>query len=339
VEVKDPIADLKAVRALIVNLTAPKKPNGASVKHLDVALATLERMPESIRPRIAAAIGVTRRWDYLRNESIEVLCPAYPNATRVLQARLALGEPPTKVLAGLTSKEAHHALTQGYDNPIHYLLREHQLGRGRGIRTVDVARWLVACYSDEERRDALLKERIERGPHGEEIHGTLLHRVDELMDDDLPNGTATGVNVAFDRAASRAWDNWQKENATKSQPLAATPRWWRPVRCARLLMSAGDLVREGKEMGHCVGSYSHYVRTGMSVIVSIAVRARNKDGSYTLHRSTADIDREMTATDGDYGTHVTNVLQHRGRLNADPPDLCVKALEVCLTRWSRKEDE
>jgi hypothetical protein len=98
----------------------------------------------------------------------------------------------------------------------------------------------------------------------------------------------------------------------KGEPLAATPHWWKPARCARLLMSAAELAVEGKVMQHCVAGYAGYVRRGESVIVALNV---------CEHRSTVELDR------------AGHVRQHKGFGNNEPHELCRRALAVLQTRW------
>jgi hypothetical protein len=109
------------------------------------------------------------------------------------------------------------------------------------------------------------------------------------------------------------WKRAERDLARKGEPLAPEPRWWRPVRCARLLMSPGALVVEGREMDHCVASYVPAVKNKHVVIVALNVIG---------YRSTAEIDRQKV-----------EVLQHKGKGNAAPPELCVRALKVLQIRW------
>jgi hypothetical protein len=286
---------------------------------------TLDRTPEHVRPKIETALAIhlgrqhPELLPFLKDRPIE-LCPAYPNAPAEIKARLALGEKPTQILHGLTAREAHAALTAGVVSAEQWLLRNTPW-RYSCVRGPEVARWLVACAKDPQRRAALETERVERGPHGEEIRGRLIDRIDEVSPCDLVRGEKTGVREAFERAAQRRWEQWQRENEKKHKPLAPVPAWYRPIRCARLLMSTAELIAEGKELQHCVGSYSPYVRSQRSVIVSICVRAR--DGVY---RSTAELDRKTL-----------QVRQHGSYRNSEPHEICRRALDVCLRRWKEEK--
>lgn len=307
--------------AALVDLRARFAARGIALgRDLRSAFEAIERAPGAARPRILAAIAA-------RHPALAPLCgdgpngpicPAYPLASREIQARLALGESPARIMRGLTSREAHAALAHGCSDPIAWLVPD-DFADAAAVHSVPVARWLVACLADPKRRAAIGQERTERGPHGEEIRGRLLDRIDKIRSADLVRGSATGVREAYERAAKRAYAAWERGASTQHAPLAPLPRWWVPVRCARPLMSAADLAREGRDLAHCVGTYAPYVRDQQSVIVSVCVRDRTGD----VHRSTAEIDRSTI-----------RVSQHKAHANRAPHPLCVRALDVCLQRWN-----
>jgi hypothetical protein len=282
----------------------------------------LDATPPHVRPRVEGALRIR----YCRVPGLssllaelpasETLSSAYPDAPEEIQARLVLGERPTQILRGLTAREAHEALCAGVVSAERWILRDSPWPDAY-VRGPEVARWLAACGRDPARRAALELERIERGPHGEEIHGRLIDRVDEISRLDLPRGEKTGVREAFERAAARRFREWEREHERQHEPLAPVPEWYRPIRCARLLMSAAELIAEGREMHHCVGSYAPYVRSRRSVIVSICVRTRD-----AVYRSTAELERSTL-----------RVRQHKGPRNGEPPEVCKRALDVCLRRW------
>jgi hypothetical protein len=283
----------------------------------------LRKVPESARTRIVSALVVLHpELSGLGLEVVRPVAPAYGRAPERMQALVVMGEAPWRLLPGLTPREAHDAMSKGYGSSVAYLLRDApvpSLRTGAGVRDVAVARWICACLADPPRRSALLRESVERGPHGEPIHGVLASRVDEITTADLPCGLRTGVAAAFRSAALRAWQQWQKEAEKQHEPLRAPPKWWQPIRCAKLLGSAAELVAEGRMMAHCVAGYSSYVRHGRSVVVSIVVPDCK---AATVARSTVEIDPRSG-----------QVLQHRGKYNAEPPEICEKALRVCLKRW------
>lgn len=252
------------------------------------------------------------------------LCEAYPNAPLDMAARIVLGESPAKV-TGLTAKEAHEYLQSHYHRrPEHWLLRnENHLSATCSPNSVSVARWLLARWADPAQRAALTKMRTERGPHGEEVSGTFLSRLDEVTDKDL----RPSVRATFEAAAARLQKALERDiaRAKNQDPLAPVPRWYRPVRCATLLDRPALLLAEGKEMRHCVAVYVPYVRAQKSVVVALRVPERQADGRVVVHRSTVEIDRATIA-----------VRQHKGAGNTAPPALCERALAVCVRRWQRQ---
>ena len=176
---------------------------------------------------------------------------------------------------------------------------------GRGTRPTRTARDVVF--------DAGSHLHLARRPRHQ-----LLDRIDEITPADLARGAATGVQPAFEAAAARLYAAWEKGAENDDRPLAALPRWWRPIRCAHALMSAKSLCAEGRAMHHCVGTYAPHVQSERSVIASIAVRVGGE-----VFRSTVELDRKTR-----------EVLQHRAAHNAVVHPLCARALEVCLRRWS-----
>lgn len=312
---------LTQLRALRARYDSTRRDHREAVRTLDRATATLERIPEHARDRVAAALCVRypALGAILSPPVVEPLCPAYPRVREAWAARLVLGERPTQLARGLTRREAHEALRDGASSDtdaLDWLLADTPV-EGREVRSVAVARWILACWRDPARRAALETERVERGPGGEEIRGRLIARVDEISARDLARGEATGVREAFESCARRAFARWEAEHERRHEPLAAAPRWWRPIRCARLLMSGAELVAEGREMRHCVGTYAAHVRSGRSVIVSLCVRDR--DGA--VHRSTAELDRATAS-----------VRQHKASANGPPHWLCERALRVIERR-------
>jgi hypothetical protein len=283
-------------------------------RELERGLEALARAPERARDRLLAALAEALPLGFAAPESGGPLAPAFPRASREVQARIALGEAPAAILRGLTPREAHEALSAGIEDPIEWILAEADLAdHADKPRSVPVARWFVACWRDPARRAALERERNERGPGGLEIQGRLRDRIDEIAARDLPRGERTSVDAAFRSAAERRYAEWARGAERDETQLAPVPRWWRPIRCARMLNSSAALVREGRQMSHCVGSYAPAVRQQRSVIVSLYVCG---------HRSTAELTRDGS-----------RVWQHKGPSNAAPHVLCERALQTCLKRW------
>ena len=333
-------------------LARAPKPQKALIARLREAAATLEKVPEAKREKVAMAlrvmeprlvvlpdVGFVKHYDFARwgQYDKEPLSEAYPKAPLEIQARLVLGEKTTAVTGGLTAKEAHEYLSDpppmgSRSNPASWLLARAELSypdeqtrthTGVNIKqlrlridSVPLARWLIDRWKDAAQRDALIKERVERGPHGEEVRGRFIDRVDELKDADL----RPSVRDTFMAAGQRMATELEKElkKAHKQEPLAPTPHWWRSVRCATLLDRPKLIAAEGAEMKHCVANYVPYVRQQRSVLVSL--RVRDKLGM--LHRSTVEINRQTL-----------EVFQHRGIDNKEPHELNKRALTVMLRRW------
>ena len=282
---------------------------------------------------------------------------ALPSRHIDISARLVLGETPAQI-TGLTNAEAHAYFSDrkhgvGIEEPPSWLA----IGKGvwpvagkdwrlevsiaRCLRTVPLARWLIAVLNDLPRREALLRKRSERGPHGETIDGAFIERLDELRDADL----RPSVDETFDRAARRMWKATERAMAKKQAPLTVAPRWWKPARCAKILLSGADLIAEGRDMHHCAATYAGYVARGNCIVISLRVPFYNYDrrtphctrlrggldnpSAYrtavsTWQRSTVEIDRKTLT-----------VHQHKGPSNCEPHPICVAALEVLLRRWRR----
>ena len=320
-------------------------------KEISSALKHYEAAPPAAKQRILNAFAVavpkaglpTPEW--MRGSATRLayepgaealvrdFCPAYPKVAREVQARLVLGHKPEQILPGLTPSEARKALTEGYDNlsssktTVAWLLRDvtdanpslHYELRSlpSRVNSVPVARWLAASLSDKQRKNALFTERVEQGPGGAEIHGRLIDRIEEIRPADLPNGPKTSVRDAFTHAAARHYAQWEKDNENAEGRLIAPPTWWKPVKYAKLLNSPAKLVREGRDMKHCVGTYTQAVRSGNSVIVSFCLNGE---------RATAELSRD--------GKHVK---QCKGVANKQPPAICARALDVLMRkRWRTK---
>lgn len=277
---------------------------------------TLERCPPGRRKTVTAAMRIREPW--LHKLPPTHGCPdvrlvqescGYPTNVEIA-ARIVLGESPAQISGGLTRKEAHLWLTEApYLDPQDWLVRHYCPGRRIHVHSVHVARWLVGALNDPPRARALLRHRAEIGPHGEEIRGCWLDRVDELRDKDL----CKSVDETFRRAGERMYKHFLRIMKNKDERLAAAPHWWRAAPCARILLTGAQLVSEGYVMDHCVAQYAGYVKSGQSVIVAINVLGQ---------RSTVELDPETA-----------DVRQHRGRGNEVAPELCRRALAVLRRRW------
>lgn len=269
-----------------------------------------------------------------------VLSKAYPIVDKKIQARIVLGQTPASI-TGLTPAEAHQWLStwdEHRTSPSVWLIRSERLRIWPGLDPnqayaetrvlsvlnhieveMPVARWIVNSLRDPARRNSLFQGRTEQDVHGDVISGRWIDRVDELKTEDL----RPSVRETFDRARARIMQETLQrlkyEEKRQKKPLAKPPQWWRPLRCARLLSTPSELEAEGRVMRHCVATYSPKVRSGRSVIVAIDVRGK---------RSTAEIDRRTIG-----------VIQHKGEGNYTPPELCQRALNVCLQHWRATKGE
>jgi hypothetical protein len=288
--------------------------------------AIVEAAPKERRAALLAATGVVEpALGHVVGHDVAALCAAleepwpelaYAACSSAIAARYAarllLGERPADLAPGLTAAEAAAWLREApLDAPADWLLAtaapDMPVTR-KAISCVRVARWLLACWRDPPRREALIRERAERVA-GELVRGRYIDRADELRRADL----RPSVAETFRRAGARIAKLMERSMRSRGEPLIAPPRWWRPARCARILLSAADLAAEGRALQHCVASYAPAVRSGRSVIVGLCVLGA---------RSTAELDRRTA-----------NVRQHKGAGNAAPPALNQRALEVLVRRW------
>lgn len=233
------------------------------------------------------------------------LAPAYPLVGLRQAIRLARGETPATLADGQLSRaEAHGWLATAPEaSPAEWLVRTIAL-EGRAVRSVAVARWLIAVQH-RGAWTALTKTRTAHGPAGRDVEFRFIDRIDEIQDVDL----AGSVDATFARAAERAGAHWMESNRKDHRLLAAVPPWRIPPKCARVLVTPAELIREGDEMRHCVGGYVPAVEQGQSVIIALNVLG---------HRSTAELTPSRT------------VLQHRGQRNTEPHELCERVLRLII---------
>jgi hypothetical protein len=230
--------------------------------------------------------------------------------------RLAGGTPPSEVAPGLTKAEIAQWLSLPYAlSPALFVLESAQLSKlGNAALTLPVARWIVAVHRDPARHAALYADRVIRH-EGREYTYQFVSRLDEVREEDLPQGVRTGVVTAFERAAERFPRGRLGSLACDDRPLRPLPSWAaRLPRFARILNTPSELVREGDEMCHCVGTYVETVSNGRSLILALNVRGQ---------RSTVELAPDL------------GVVQHRGAANSEPHPVCARALRAVL-RWIRR---
>jgi hypothetical protein len=309
------------------------------IKMLLDAADMIDRASPAARPRIAQALRVRHpKLTMLPrlNASIYGDRPglpfsAYPSAPLAWQVEIVLGKTPAEV-TGLTAREAHVYLSAkpGSVSPIPALwvigsgpaMRALRTGAVIGIDSVPIARWYLQRWDDPEQQQALLKERVERGPAGEEIRGRFIDRMDELVEGDL----TPSVRKTFENASNRMKIEFEEEmlRPKNQQILAPVPAWYTEMPGITLLDHGAQLVMEGREMKHCVATYIGRVRRGLSTIFSI--RVPTEDGQ--VLRSTVEL-KPKTA----------EIIQHKGVGNARPPAENMKALAHALEVWLKPAAE
>ena len=315
-----------------------RRPMAAAFGGVDRAMLTravdaFARAPESERDRLAAALTTihTQFGSVMRAGSfVGFVCPSYPKASPIFQAKIALGiARPIDLVPGLTAHEAHEALTAGFADASQFLMGA-KAGVAVRVASIAVARWVLACMHDERNR-ALRTHHADRRPDGTVVEGTYLDRLDEVQEGDLVRGTATGVHAVFERANARTHERIRADlvrhvNEGDFSFVQPFPVWWVPVRCATLLRTEYALREEGKAMRHCVGDYDEDVAAEEAFIVRIRVpRVMGGTGVARMFwQSTAELNAFFT------------LAQHKGYANAEPHPMCVAALSHCLRTWKAK---
>lgn len=262
------------------------------------------------------------------------LAPEYPRASLSQACALRQGQSPLSLARregadeAFTRREAHQWLSESPATPPLTWFAS-QLGGVGSLRSWTVARWVAAVRRRPAEWSALLRDREFPGPAGQRATGRFLDRLDEVQDEDLVEGTRTGVVRAFERAAERLGEAYLSRLGRDHRELAPEPVWRVPragsraMPTARWLRTPAALVREGREMHHCVGGYSCAVEAGSCHILAVNVCGE---------RGTA----EMSA-DG-------RVLQWFGRSDQRPPERATRwlnrwlrrrGLEPVGTRWGR----
>lgn len=266
--------------------------------------------------RILSVLGYgpnVGRWEAIIRELVsKALFPQYGTLTLEQLNALIEGQTPVQISGRvLTAAEAHEWLcTEPYNTPLEYLVARMRRKTGNKqlvVRSVLVSRWLERIH-ERGQWVQLTRTRTNRVPGVGEQQFRFLDVLDEIQDVDLVNGVATGINRAFENASARLRavkeGEWRKDDA----PLAPLPTW-RIGKYAMWLTTNAALVKEGDEMGHCVGTYGYAVSSRQSAILSLSIHG---------HRSTVEISPTGV------------VRQHMGAGNQSPPPQCARLLQTIL---------
>lgn len=143
-----------------------------------------------------------------------------------------------------------------------------------------VGAWLIARLGAEP--DALINERkvpvparLQADMGGQrEITTRFIHHVDEIRPADLVNGLSTTCKRAMEEAEARMAGEFYIKSASDHRILAPRPKWFKEdADGACLLNTKAGLAREGKEMGHCVGTYADAVERQRCHIIALQLPA------------------------------------------------------------------
>lgn len=272
----------------------------------------------------------------------------FPKLSKAMQARIVAGTKPVDFFNGeLNKAEAHEALTLGYVMALPYLMRNvYRVLGGSNVRDCTVARWLDAVCKDPERLALLTREREPPRGRAERpwmVRDSYARHIDDLRAEDIVNGVKTGVRAAFERSERRRQEVLEREEARAAQEhvspggrpvkdqVALIPEWWMPIEGIEILTSRAELEAEGREMHHCVATYTGYVMSGECSILRIRVgRAK----------STAEVRYQMqTMTRFPDSRKRITVIQHKGPCNATPAAACSTKLYKAIEFWHKALDE
>jgi hypothetical protein len=252
------------------------------------------------------------------------LAPEFPACSLEQAKAIRRGKAPREVAkmadssADFTRAEAHAWLTEApAESPLRWLCCRAGVPV---MRSWVLARWAIRVSADPIEGEALRRERTYPGPAGQIVRARWADKLDEVQDCDLVRGPRTGVSAAFEAAAQRFGAAWLERESRDQRILAPAPSWrllqGRACSAASWLLTPADLVREGSEMGHCVGGYASAVERGQSSILALDIRGA---------RATIEL-----RPDG-------SVAQFFGAGDKQPPQVCAKWLRAFLRANKRPE--
>lgn len=280
------------------------------IRHLNwAAVRTVTQARAAGNTRVVASYLGKRGGDTLLGVMddagyVAAVCPAYPNINRGLANRIVRGESPAIASDGkLTGKEAHQWLMAG-GGDIEVWLATH-LGVP-AHRDVKVIRWLAAVRAAG--RWATMEKVRTTFIGGERRPFTALDVLDEIQDIDILTGK-DAVGDVLNRVSARRSEEYAQQHEGDHTVLASLPGWCATLpRWVRPLRTPAALVKEGREMHHCAGTYSQVVRSQKGVVLSFISRGR---------RSTIEMSHDGTSCRQikAYGNGVAPRL-HQAWLNA-----------------------
>lgn len=170
-----------------------------------------------------------------------------------------------------------------------------------------VMQWVARKYDNP----AMTKERVVHGPGGQTRVFKYLDLIDEITPECLVNGLNTSPDVAFQEAHQRREQGFEIQMG-KDLPLPKCPLGNAPG--ITQIESTQALIKEGKDLDHCVGGYAIGCLQGVSYIYHVDLGSG---------RSTAEIGYRD-------GTWV--VFQHRGTKNCEPSAHNVAAVQRFIAK-------
>ena len=214
---------------------------------------------ETGRARIAEALYFLRHG---------IAGPRVRGPTAEIGAKVILGRRPSDLFPLLTAAEANRFCAQeDHATPEAWLwasLRDRYAELAEldvRIDRMEVLLWLQRIMTSDARRKALRRDR--RQFMGEqEIAGTALERLDELMPQDLRDSVEDTLVAALERQIKDMWSGPDR--------LVEAPEWEGDLPDnVRLITTATGLFVEGSEMRHCAATYCERVHSGECLMWSV----------------------------------------------------------------------
>jgi len=151
-------------------------------------------------------------------------------------------------------------------------------------KSVVVMKWLRRMLDSPRRRKALTQNRVTF--FGEqETEGSILARLDELVEEDLRDSVSGTLVASVERQVRERWDG--------PNELIPAPKWEEKLpEGVTLLRHATQLFIEGSEMRHCAANYCKDVAAKACYMFSIKVGTKDRA---TLQTSRTGEIKQMTS--------------------------------------------